>query len=104
MDLHKVSGPCPVEECDFDVAQISANREHALGVVNRAVDAHLAAVHPWWPDGRLFTDNEQDHPSPMELYKLANGDKQRYHDLLVEHGHLVKAKPEESSEVVRPSR
>ena len=34
--------------------------------------------------------NNNPTPSPFELWAEANGDRQRYHDLMVQHGHILR--------------
>lgn len=39
-----------------------------------------------------------EHPSPGELYEQADGDRERYRELMFEHGYLIPLKPGEKPE------
>lgn len=40
----------------------------------------------------------EPRPSPYELWQQANGDRDEYRRLLLEHGHLIPLKPGEKPE------
>lgn len=44
----KVSGPCPIEGCDFESVHENHSHKQASNLVSNEVDAHLAANHPEW--------------------------------------------------------
>ena len=48
MSLVRVVAYCPVEGCDVEKNQLDFSEEHAVEVVQEAMDVHLQEEHPEW--------------------------------------------------------